>query len=325
LSYSQNIQQEKQKHKLTTVYPLNQPHSRSGRKTKKKSKKNVKTEKIIKREQFFPTEVDQNLQTPAYNVAVREKGVKPESLSLPAVRNKMRNNERRKVKNEGQNKGGMSCSKEKFQSFDHETNTCMSEVPPTHLGSHKKRKWSLLSDSGSVQCKSKKRKKNSSQDDILLSESNVANKHIDSGNKKHRKGNVKNHKKEQRKPANSRDENLSETFGKSGSTVKSPYNIHKLKQMIMASNTNLLKKECISENKRVKETGTLRERMLRRLQGSRFRYINEQLYTSGGKDAKEYFEAEPEAFEAYHEGYQQQVQQWPINPLDVIIKALKKK
>jgi len=56
-----------------------------------------------------------------------------------------------------------------------------------------------------------------------------------------------------------------------------------------------------------------------------FRYINEQLYKSGGKDAKEYFEAEPEAFEAYHEGYQQQVQQWPINPLDVIIKALKKK
>jgi ribosomal RNA-processing protein 8 len=49
------------------------------------------------------------------------------------------------------------------------------------------------------------------------------------------------------------------------------------------------------------------------------------LYTSGGKDAKEYFEAEPEAFEAYHEGYQQQVRQWPISPLDVIIKALKKK
>lgn len=56
-----------------------------------------------------------------------------------------------------------------------------------------------------------------------------------------------------------------------------------------------------------------------------FRFINEQLYTSGGKDAKEYFEAEPEEFEAYHEGYQQQVRQWPINPLDVIIKALKKK
>jgi len=39
--------------------------------------------------------------------------------------------------------------------------------------------------------------------------------------------------------------------------------------------------------------------------GTCFRYINEQLYMSGGKDAKEYFEAEPEAFEAYHEGYQQ--------------------
>jgi hypothetical protein len=240
-------------------------HSRSGRKTEKKSKKNVKTKKIIKHEQFFPTEVDQNLQTPAYNVAVREKTVKP------AIRNKMHNTQKKKVKNEGQNRRGLSCSKEKFQSFDHETNACMSEVPPTHLGSHRKRKWSLLSDSGSVQCKRKKKKKNSSHDDPLLTESNVANKHIDSGNKKHRKGNVKNHQKEQRKLANSRDENLSETFGKSGSTVKSPYSIHKLKQMIVASNTNLLKKGSISENKQVKETGTLRERMLRRLQGSRFR------------------------------------------------------
>ena len=246
-------------------------HSRSGRKTKKKRKKNVKSKKIIKPEQFFPAEFEQNIQTPAYNVAVKEKTVKPESLSLPAVSNKMHNTQRRKVTNKGQNKKGLSCIKEKFQSFHHETNTCMSEVPATHLGSHRKRKWSLLSDSESVQCKSKKRKKSSSQDDLFLTESKVANKHIDPGNKKHTKGNVKNRQKEHRKLANSRDENLPEMFGKSGSKVKSPYNIHKLKQMIVASDTNQLKKESISENKRVKETGTLRERMLRRLQGSRFR------------------------------------------------------
>jgi hypothetical protein len=241
-------------------------HSRSERKTKKKSKKNVKTKKIIKHEQFFPTEVDQSVQTPAYNVTV-----KPQSLSLPAVSNKIHNTQRKKVQNEGQNKRGLPCSKEKFQSFNHKTNTGMSEVPFTCLRSQRKRKWSLLSGSGSAQCKSKKRKKNSSQDDLLLTESNVANKHIDSGDKKHRKGNVKTHQKEHKKLSNSRDENLSETFGKSSSPFKSPYNVHKLKQMIMASNTNQLKKESISENKRVKETGTLRERMLRRLQGSRFR------------------------------------------------------
>ena len=246
-------------------------HPRSGRKTKKKSKKNVKTKQIIKHEQFFPTEVDRNIQTPTYNVAVKEKTVKPESLPSPTVSNKLHNIQRRKVKNKGQNKRGLSCSKEKFRSFDRETDTCMSEVPATHLGSHRKRKLSLLSDSVSVQRKSKKRKKNSSQDDLLLTESKAANKHIDSGKKEHRKGNVKNRQKEHTKLANSRDENLSETFGKSGSTVKSPYNIHKLKQMIVASNSNQLKKESISENKRVKETGTLRERMLRRLQGSRFR------------------------------------------------------
>jgi hypothetical protein len=243
-------------------------HSRKGRKTKKKSKKDVKTKKIIKHKQCFPVEVDQNIQTPVYNVAVKKKTVKPESLSLPAVSNKIRNTEMRKVKNKGDNKRSLSCSKKKCQSFNRETNTCMSEVPVTHLGSHRKRKWSLLSDSGSVQCKSKKRKENSSQDDLLLSESNVVTKHTNSGNKKLRKGNGKNRKMKHREVVNSRDENLSE---KSGSTVKSPYNIHKLKQMIVVSNTNQLKKESISENKRVKETGTLREKMLRRLQGSRFR------------------------------------------------------
>lgn len=45
-------------------------HSRNGRKTKKKS---VKTKKNIKHKQFFPTEVDQNVQTPASNVAVKKK------------------------------------------------------------------------------------------------------------------------------------------------------------------------------------------------------------------------------------------------------------
>jgi hypothetical protein len=245
--------------------------SRKGRKKKNKSKKDVKTKKIIKHKQSFQTEVDQSIQTSFYNVAIEKNMIKPESLSLPAVSNKMQNAERRKVKNEGEKKRSLSGSKEKCQSFDHESNTHMSGVPVTHLGSCRKRKWSLLSDSGSVQCRSKKRKKNSSQDDLLSSESNIVNKHTDSGNEKLRQRNGKNHKKKHRESIDSRHENLSETLQKSGSTVKSPYSTQRLKQMIVASNTNQLNKGSISENKRVKETGTLRERMLRRLQGSHFR------------------------------------------------------
>lgn len=66
----------------------------------------------------------------------------------------------------------------------------------------------------------------------------------------------------------------------------------------------------------------LRERMLNKLKAARFRYINEQLYTSEANNAHELFKDDPTSFEAYHEGYKQQVRQWPVNPLDIIIKSL---
>lgn len=66
----------------------------------------------------------------------------------------------------------------------------------------------------------------------------------------------------------------------------------------------------------------LRERMLNQLKAARFRFINEQLYTSDVNDAQEIFKEDPGSFEAYHSGYKQQVRQWPVNPLDIIIKSL---
>ncbi|KAI8439869.1 hypothetical protein MSG28_001337 [Choristoneura fumiferana] len=68
----------------------------------------------------------------------------------------------------------------------------------------------------------------------------------------------------------------------------------------------------------------LRERMLAKLQAAQFRYLNEKLYTSSGTEAKELFRADPAAFETYHQGYQQQIKKWPINPLDVIVKRIMK-
>ncbi|XP_044758078.1 ribosomal RNA-processing protein 8 [Coccinella septempunctata] len=69
---------------------------------------------------------------------------------------------------------------------------------------------------------------------------------------------------------------------------------------------------------------SLRERMLAKLKASRFRYLNEQLYCSPSKDAQNLFKTDPDAFKAYHEGFRQQVDRWPVNPVDVIIKSLKK-
>ncbi|XP_072941754.1 uncharacterized protein [Epargyreus clarus] len=68
----------------------------------------------------------------------------------------------------------------------------------------------------------------------------------------------------------------------------------------------------------------LRMRMLERLKAAQFRYLNEQLYTSTGTESQELFKSDPAAFQVYHEGYQQQVKKWPINPLDIIIKRIAK-
>lgn len=67
-----------------------------------------------------------------------------------------------------------------------------------------------------------------------------------------------------------------------------------------------------------------RNRLVENLKGSRFRFINEQLYKCEGKDALKLFDEDKEAFLAYHEGYRQQVQRWPRNPLERMIKAIKK-
>lgn len=69
---------------------------------------------------------------------------------------------------------------------------------------------------------------------------------------------------------------------------------------------------------------TLRERMMEKLQAARFRYLNEQIYSSDGKEAQKIFKEDPDAFKAYHEGYRQQVSKWPLNPLDVIIQSVQK-
>lgn len=60
------------------------------------------------------------------------------------------------------------------------------------------------------------------------------------------------------------------------------------------------------------------------LKGSRFRFLNEQLYKQTGEESMKTFKDDDTAFTAYHEGYRYQVQQWPLNPLDRIIKSLKK-
>lgn len=67
---------------------------------------------------------------------------------------------------------------------------------------------------------------------------------------------------------------------------------------------------------------SLEERM-QRLQGGHFRQINEMLYTSTGAAAAAAFRDDPALFGAYHAGYALQVAQWPEDPLDAVIAAVR--
>jgi ribosomal RNA-processing protein 8 len=61
---------------------------------------------------------------------------------------------------------------------------------------------------------------------------------------------------------------------------------------------------------------------LKKLEGARFRWLNEQLYTTTGDAALQLFQDDPASFHHYHTGFKVQVQQWPENPVDIFIRQL---
>ncbi|XP_022193122.2 ribosomal RNA-processing protein 8 [Nilaparvata lugens] len=79
-----------------------------------------------------------------------------------------------------------------------------------------------------------------------------------------------------------------------------------------------------SRKRKIDKNLSLRERMMEKLKSARFRYLNEQLYTAQGKETSGIFKNQ-ELYKFYHEGFRQQVEQWPVNPIDIIIGNLTKK
>ena len=59
-----------------------------------------------------------------------------------------------------------------------------------------------------------------------------------------------------------------------------------------------------------------------KLEASKFRWLNEQLYTVPSTEARRLFEESPELFAQYHQGFSHQVTLWPVNPVDKIIAFL---
>jgi len=61
----------------------------------------------------------------------------------------------------------------------------------------------------------------------------------------------------------------------------------------------------------------------KKLEGARFRALNEKLYSANGAQSFTEFQEDPTLFKVYHEGYREQVKSWPVNPLDLIISWIK--
>lgn len=58
---------------------------------------------------------------------------------------------------------------------------------------------------------------------------------------------------------------------------------------------------------------------LTKLQGARFRLLNEKLYTIDSEAAKSMFKNDKNLSDIYHAGYTEQVKKWPINPVHFMI------
>ena len=67
----------------------------------------------------------------------------------------------------------------------------------------------------------------------------------------------------------------------------------------------------------------LHRKMTSKIDGAHFRWINEQLYSGTGDQAKEMFSKDPNLFHTYHRGYAAQLATWPINPLDQVISYIR--
>ena len=71
------------------------------------------------------------------------------------------------------------------------------------------------------------------------------------------------------------------------------------------------------------EKSTFRSKMLDKMEGARFRWLNEQLYSMPSDKAKDLFDQDPQLYVVYHTGFRTQVTKWPCNPLERVISYVK--
>ncbi|CDW58436.1 Methyltransf 8 domain containing protein, partial [Trichuris trichiura] len=84
-------------------------------------------------------------------------------------------------------------------------------------------------------------------------------------------------------------------------------------------------KKSVDNEAKANSLSCLEMNFMRRLNGGYFRWIGEALYKCSGEEAEQLFAKDPESFKAYHIGYRAQVSKWPVNPVILVAKWLKRK
>jgi len=73
-----------------------------------------------------------------------------------------------------------------------------------------------------------------------------------------------------------------------------------------------------------RQISTLQQKFQDRLASSKFRKLNEELYSSDSSLSWKRFTHNPDLFHFYHKGYRSQIRFWPVNPLDIIYSLILK-
>lgn len=60
-----------------------------------------------------------------------------------------------------------------------------------------------------------------------------------------------------------------------------------------------------------------------KVDGARFRFLNEKLYNSTSEEAFNFFKSNPDQFKMYHQGFRRQLSEWTEKPIDLFVKDLK--
>lgn len=139
-------------------------------------------------------------------------------------------------------------------------------------------------------------------------------------NKEKKKNNNKKHKKERKdKQKKESKENVDDNDDKEETSLNKS---NDLKGETKTGKDHKISKPSLNIAQPKKLT-PLQQKMMAKLSGSRFRWINEQLYTTTSENALELIKNQPELFDEYHDGFRSQVVSWPENPIDVFIDQIK--